>query len=106
MPSGPCGRISCCPAGRRACRGEFIATAREILAGRGFNVSVNDPYKGAEIVRLSGAPEEGRHSLQIEINRRLYMHEGSQEKSPFYADTKAKLTLFVERHGQWVAAIA
>ncbi len=86
----------------QTCRAEFIATVREMLASLGFDVRINDPYKGAEIVRVSGAPEAGRHSLQIEINRRLYMDEASFEKSSLYPDTKAKLTLFVKRLGEWV----
>ena len=44
---------------------------------RGYHVTVNDPYKGVELVRAFGCPAEGRHSLQIEINRKLYMDEVS-----------------------------
>ncbi len=36
---------------------------------------MNDPYKGVELVRRHGRPEAGRHSLQIEIKRTLYMDE-------------------------------
>jgi len=45
-------------------------------------VARNDPFKGVEIVRASGAPERGWHALQIEVKRSLYMdaqfqpHEG------------------------------
>lgn len=53
---------------------EFVA---EFLKGRGYSVTVNDPYKGVEIVRRCGDPERGRHSLQVEINRKLYMDETS-----------------------------
>lgn len=43
------------------------------LAGFGYTVARNDPYKGVELVRRHGRPAEGRHSLQIEVNRRLYL---------------------------------
>jgi N-formylglutamate amidohydrolase len=43
---------------------------------------VNDPYKGVELVRAYSDPAAGRHSLQIEINKRLYMDESTLEKSP------------------------
>ena len=51
---------------------EFVA---QFLRERGYSVSLNDPYKGVEIVRRCGAPAQGRHSLQVEINRKLYMDE-------------------------------
>lgn len=42
---------------------------------RGYTVGVNHPYKGVEIVRKHGRPAEQRHSLQLEVNKRLYMKE-------------------------------
>jgi N-formylglutamate deformylase len=42
---------------------------------------INDPYKGAELVRAWADPATGRHSLQIEINRELYMDEDGLERN-------------------------
>jgi len=53
----------------------FRETVAEFLRSRGYSVSLNDPYKGVEIVRRCGDPAGGRHSLQVEINRKLYMDE-------------------------------
>ena len=50
---------------------------RATLAGMGYRVKVNDPYKGVELVRAYSDPKAGRHSLQIEINKRLYMDEAT-----------------------------
>ncbi|MXN64708.1 N-formylglutamate amidohydrolase [Stappia sp. GBMRC 2046] len=86
------------------CRPEFTQAAREILQDLGFEVKVNDPFKGAEIVRVSGRPEDGRHSLQLEINRGLYMNEETYERLPQYEETKAKLTEFASLLGNWVAS--
>lgn len=47
----------------------------EWLRGRGYSVEYNHPYKGVELVRRYGAPARQRHSIQVEINRRLYMDE-------------------------------
>jgi N-formylglutamate amidohydrolase len=47
----------------------------------GYNVKVNDPYKGVELVRAYSDPKAGRHSLQIEINKRLYMNEATLAKT-------------------------
>jgi N-formylglutamate amidohydrolase len=47
------------------------ATLRE----RGYAVVRNKPYAGGFITEHYGAPALGRHSLQIEVNRALYMDE-------------------------------
>ena len=49
------------------------------LKGRGYSVSVNKPYAGGTIVRKFGKPAAGVHSVQVEINRRLYLDEASVE---------------------------
>ncbi|MEX2311023.1 MAG: N-formylglutamate amidohydrolase, partial [Rhodospirillales bacterium] len=53
------------------CDPAFTETVRDVLAGLGYDVAVNWPMKGVELVRRHGRPVENRHSLQIEINRRL-----------------------------------
>ncbi len=45
------------------------------LRHAGYEVSYNDPYKGVEIVRRHSDPLRHVHSIQLEINRRLYMNE-------------------------------
>ena len=45
------------------------------LRARGHSVWLNHPYKGVELVRRHGSPVQHRHSLQLEINRGLYMDE-------------------------------
>lgn len=55
------------------------ALVGDVLRGRGHSVSLNHPYKGVEIVRRHGDPSRHRHSLQLEINRRLYMDERTRE---------------------------
>jgi N-formylglutamate deformylase len=68
-----------------SCDPAFTEFVRATLAGMGYGVKVNDPYKGVELVRAYSDPKAGRHSLQIEINKRLYMHEATLEKSAGFA---------------------
>ena len=63
----------------RACEPAFTAHAKACLEAFGYAVRVNDPYAGAEILHRYGRPDRGRHSLQIEINRALYMNEQTLE---------------------------
>ena len=63
----------------------------EHLRGRGYDVSLNHPYKGVELVRRYGDPNLHRHSIQIEVNRKLYMDEHSLALHDGYEPLKASL---------------
>ena len=60
---------------------EFTAMVAEALKKRGFSVAINDPFKGVALIARLGRPAERRHSLQVEVNRRLYMNEITRERS-------------------------
>jgi N-formylglutamate deformylase len=47
----------------------------EHLRALGYHVEYNHPYKGVELVRRHSAPARQQHSIQVEINRKLYMDE-------------------------------
>lgn len=74
---------------------EFTAWVADQLRAYGYRVNVNDPYKGAEIVRLYGAPEQQRHSVQIELNRSLYMRESTCQKHEGFVKLRESLRAFV-----------
>jgi N-formylglutamate deformylase len=84
------------------CEPEFTAFIAATLAQMGYAVAINDPYKGVELVRKFGRPSERRHSLQIEINRKLYMHEATREKNDGFTALQANLRRLVELTGTFV----
>ena len=67
------------------------------LAALGYDVAYNHPYKGVELVRRYGNPALHRHSIQIEINRKLYMDENSLAPHAGFDTLKANLRGLVER---------
>jgi N-formylglutamate amidohydrolase len=73
------------------CEPAFTEFVRETLAGMGYSVKVNDPYKGVELVRAFSDPQRARHSLQIEINKRLYMEGDSLKKSAGFSRLQRNL---------------
>ena len=73
------------------CEPAFTEFVRATLAGWGYDVKVNDPYKGVELVKAYSAPAAGRHSLQIEINKRLYMDEGTLQPHDGFAPLQRRL---------------
>lgn len=74
-----------------SCDGAFTAFVGGTLEEMGYSVAVNDPYKGAELVLRHGRPAEGRHSLQIEINRGLYMDPDTLERNAGFPVLRARL---------------
>jgi N-formylglutamate amidohydrolase len=60
------------------CAPEFARFVAHFLRQRGWKVAYNDPYKGVEIIRVLGQPGKHCHSIQLEINRRLYLDESSR----------------------------
>lgn len=70
--------------GGTTCGHDFTHALRDFLRGLGYTVTINDPFKGVELIKRYAAPTRGRHSLQIEINKALYMDEQSCTKSENY----------------------
>ncbi len=61
------------------------------LRGFGYTVAVNDPYRGGTIVQRVGAPAKGVHSVQVEVNRGLYLDETAVEKTPAFRELAANI---------------
>jgi len=67
------------------------------LRARGYSAEYNHPYKGVELVRRYGDPAHQRHSIQLEINRKLYMDEASLDILPQgFARLQADLQAMVQ----------
>lgn len=77
------------------CDAGFIDTAAALLRDRGYRVAINHPYKGAELVARHSDPAAGRHSVQIELNRALYMDTERFEKAAGFTALKADLDGFL-----------
>lgn len=65
------------------------------LKNLGYSVAYNHPYKGVELVRRYSNPAINRHSIQLEINRKLYMNEKTLEMTSGFAPLKQHLQLLV-----------
>ncbi len=86
------------------CSGEFTDTVFQWLKGRGYHVTINDPYKGVELVRRYSSPSTRRNSLQIELNRALYMDETTREPNAGYAKLKSEMAALTGHLAAWTQA--
>ncbi len=64
-----------------SCNPELTRFVAEQLKSMGYVVAFNKPYAGGFITEHYGRPREGRHALQIEVNRSLYMDESKYARS-------------------------
>jgi len=74
------------------CSPALTALVRDTLRGFGYSVKINDPYKGVELVRAFSDPARGRHSLQIELNKRLYMDEATRRPNSGFDPLRSHLS--------------
>jgi N-formylglutamate deformylase len=85
------------------CEAEFTQAVAGALRGMGYEVKINDPYKGVELVRAFSDPKARRHSLQVEVNRRLYMDERTREKSQGFAGLRQNLDSLLQTVADYAA---
>ena len=83
-----------------ACAPHIVEAARAFLARRDFTVALNAPYAGGFTTLHYGNPGRGRHALQIEINRGLYMDERSYARTDGFARLTAEMTGLVRHLGR------
>jgi N-formylglutamate amidohydrolase len=61
----------------RSCAGELVSAVEALLRNAGLKVARNRPYAGGTITGRHGQPEHGRHALQLELRRGLFMDEST-----------------------------
>lgn len=66
------------------CDAEFTHLVKDFMQGCGYGVKINDPFKGVELVRAFSNPAQGKHSLQVELNKRLYTDDTGRGKGQGY----------------------
>jgi N-formylglutamate amidohydrolase len=83
-----------------ACTVSLVDFAEQWLRARGLRVHRNQPYAGGFTTQRYGRPSVGRHALQIEINRSLYMDEARHERLPTIGIMERLMTDFLQETAQ------
>lgn len=66
----------------RSCGQRLIHRALRALKNGGYQVAHNRPFKGGAITRKYGKPQKNIHSLQLEMNKNLYMDDSERDYDP------------------------
>jgi len=69
----------------------FMALIADTLKGMGYSVSINDPYVGNELIARHGHPARGIESVQVEINKKLFMDVKTFRATDGLAKVRANL---------------
>ena len=75
----------------RSCSAAFVDVVTTAFRKHGYRIAVNDPYSGQDLLREFGHPCRGQESLQIELNRALYLDEQTRELLPSAAALRADI---------------
>ena len=82
-----------------SCVAMISETVEQTLRSCGYSVSRNKPYAGGFITEHYGNPAAGLHTIQLEINRALYMNERKRERIERFSRLAADLETLADRLG-------
>ena len=71
----------------RAASGQFVARLEAEASRARIRTALNAPYAGGHVLRRHGAPADGIHAIQIELDRSLYLDPALDRPGPGVADT-------------------
>jgi N-formylglutamate amidohydrolase len=83
-----------------ACAPALTHLVERWLHHHGYRVVRNQPYAGGYTTQHHGVPAQGVHALQIEINRALYMNEGTLRPHTGFEPLAGRLAQLVEDIGR------
>jgi N-formylglutamate deformylase len=86
------------------CSDELLQELKRVCQQFSLEAMVNDPYKGVAIVREIGNPADGVHSVQVEINRKLYMNESTRELHSGYEQIKKLASALVQASANFASS--
>ena len=72
-----------------SCARQIAETVAAVLQDAGLTVDRNAPFAGGHVTSYHGHPGAGRHALQIELRRDLYMDEATLEPHGGFDHVKA-----------------
>jgi N-formylglutamate deformylase len=69
----------------------------QFFEDRGYSVGIDWPYSGSIVPQEYYQKDKRVSSIMLEINRKLYLKEGTAEKSKDYEQTKAVVQAYLNR---------
>lgn len=74
----------------------FVDIVRTSLRAKGYVVTIDDPFKGVELIGRFSDASRGAHAIQLEINKSLYMNEDTMEPNARYNRLKDTISHLIK----------
>lgn len=75
----------------KSCDAYFRDLVIAAYVAAGFKVGYNWPYVGGRLTEQYGQPSKGQHTIQVELNRDLYMDEKTKKLKESYKEVQNKI---------------
>ena len=79
-----------------SCAPMLADMVEETMGRLGYSVGRNKPYAGGFITEHYGNPASGLHSVQLELNRAIYMDERRRERSARFSQVAKDFVILAE----------
>jgi N-formylglutamate amidohydrolase len=79
-----------------SCAPVLADTVEETMSRLGYSVGRNKPYAGGFITEHYGNPASGLHTVQLELNRAIYMDERRRVRGARFAQVAKDFTVLAE----------
>ncbi|MDD9900719.1 MAG: N-formylglutamate amidohydrolase [Alphaproteobacteria bacterium] len=86
----------------KTCDDAIVKKFCTLLASKGYRVGLNEKFKGRHLIETTGNPAQNRHSIQIEINRGMYMDEDTLKLRPGFLQVKRDLEATFNEFNTWM----
>jgi N-formylglutamate amidohydrolase len=78
----------------KSCEASYKDLVISAYKNAGLQVAYNWPYVGGRVTQTYGQPQEGQHTIQVEISRALYMDEETKQLIPEKARVLSEKLMF------------
>jgi N-formylglutamate deformylase len=79
-----------------SCAPQLPDVVEDTMIALGYSVGRNKPYAGGFITEHYGNPASGLHTVQIELNRAIYMDERRREQNERFAQVSADFAILAD----------
>jgi N-formylglutamate amidohydrolase len=79
-----------------SCASLLADTVEETMSRLGYSVGRNKPYAGGFITEHYGNPASGLHTIQLELNRAIYMDERRRARGARFEQVESDFALLAE----------
>lgn len=80
----------------RSATGRLVSRIEQGVVQAGWRVAINSPYAGGHVLDMHGAPADGIHAVQIEIDRAAYLDRAHDLPGPGLDRTAALLRRLID----------